>query len=237
MTAKETLKDGPMLTKTPQELAPQERPWKDLACEVARDQAQLRGPGWYVVHCVGKSDNYVLSVLLKMHERRRDDAYRVYYPMMRELRALPRRKLSRAQRAADVEIMKPQLVRLFPRYLFVWFDLATDDWRDVFDIAGVRGMICSGGLPVRMTDKDLNRIRSKEVDGAVPGKIDPRLIFEVGDEVRIQDGPFRSFTGIVESGANPELQDIDSDTRIRVAVAIFGRSSPVELTLSQVSKA
>lgn len=214
-----------MITEHP----PAERSWNDIQAEVQRIKSTPRGPGWHVVHCVGKQDQFVVDVLQRQK-------YEIYYPFMRELRPLPRKKLSRAQRAAGAKVMRPQIVRLFPRYPFVYFDLGTTRWREIFDIAGVGGMICEGNLPVRMDATWVEKLRTREVDGAVPGTTPADLIFAPGDQVRVDDGPFAGHLGVVEAGANPELQDVDSETRIRVAVSIFGRPTPIDLDLAQVSK-
>lgn len=185
---------------------------------------------WHVVHCIGRTDQAVLEWL---HDRFR---FETYYPTVREMRPLPLRKLSARQRASGVQIMRPQVVPFFPRYVFVRFDMARNNWREIFKFAGVGGMICEGNLPVWVSDNLIASIRKREVDGAVPGKTLARVIFEIGDEVRVIDGPFASFPGIVENTLNLSIEDLDVDTRIRVAVNIFGRATPVDLELSQIEK-
>lgn len=185
---------------------------------------------WHVVHCIGRTDNAVLEWL---HDR---FEFETYYPAVREMRPVPRKKLSARQRGSGVVIMRPQVVPFFPRYVFVRFDMAKDNWREIFRFVGVGGMVCEGNLPVWVSDNLIAAIRKREVDGAVPGKTLARVIFEIGDEVRITDGPFASFPGIVETVLDVAIEDLDVDTRIRVAVNIFGRPTPVDLELSQIEK-
>lgn len=185
---------------------------------------------WHVVHCVGKTDRYVIEWLTEKFK------FEIYYPVVQEMRPVPRNKLSAKQRQSDIEIMRPQRVPFFPRYVFVRFDMGKDNWREIFKFVGVGGMVCEGHLPVWVSDALITSIRAREVDGAVPGKTLARVIFAVGDEVVVQDGPFASFPGIVERGIDVSIEELDVDTRIRVAVNIFGRPTPVDLDLSQVKK-
>jgi transcriptional antiterminator NusG len=184
---------------------------------------------WYIVHSAGRSDGDVAKWLGKFK-------FETYYPSVREMRAVPRKRLSHKQRACGMSIMRPAVVPLFPRYLFVRFDMGKQDWRDVFKFAGAVGMVCEGDLPVYVPDVLIDSIRSREVDGAVPGKTSARLVFAIGDQVRVTDGPFASFPGIVERGLDIPIEELDADTRIKVAVNIFGRPTPVDLEISQVEK-
>ncbi len=187
-------------------------------------------PVWHIVHFLGRSERQAIDFL-------RDRRIEVYYPMVREMRPVPRKELSKKQRASGIAIRRPKLVPLFPRYMFVRFDMGKDGWREIFDHAGVGGMVCEGDLPVRVRDDLIAGIRGREIDGAVPGATPAELIFKIGETVRIKDGPFASFDGVVERLPSVAIEEIDADTRIRVAVSIFGRSTPVELEVQQVRKA
>lgn len=191
------------------------------------DDGPLR---WHVVHCVGRTDTAVLEWLNDRFK------FETYYPAVREMRPLPRKKLSARQRQSGVAIMRPQIVPFFPRYIFVRFNMGTPEWREMFKFAGVGGMVCDGNLPVWVSDNLIAAIKQREVDGAVPGKTLARVIFAIGDKVKVTDGPFASFPGIVEKGLNVSIEELDVDTRIKVAVNIFGRPTPVDLELTQVEK-
>jgi len=186
-------------------------------------------PTWYVVRAVGKSDDAAIDGLNRLD-------IETYYPQVMQMRPVQRKLLSAAQRRSGIVIKKPQLGPLFPRYIFARFGMARASWRDVFKIAGVGGMLCEGDLPVRVTDDLIGAIRSRESNGAVPGSVTLRAVFKVGDKVTVTDGVFASFPGVVEKGIDCPIEDIDPDTRIKVAVHIFGRATPVELEVWQVSK-
>src|SRR5215831_12477529 len=84
------------------------------------------GLRWYLLQCAGRSDNGVREWLDRL-------AFENYYPMVREMRPVPRRKLTASQRRADMRIMRPQIVPFFPRYMFVRFDIGRDGWRSIFE--------------------------------------------------------------------------------------------------------
>jgi Transcription termination factor nusG len=88
---------------------------------------------WHVVRAIGRSDEAVSRLLVNV-------GFTVYCPRILELRPLAKRQLSAAQRRAGIAICRPQLVPLFPRYLFVRFDMGRAGWREVFSIAGVGGL-------------------------------------------------------------------------------------------------
>ena len=185
--------------------------------------------GWYVVRAVGKSDDYALDGLRRLE-------IETYYPQVLQMRKVPRRELSAAQRQSGVEIKKPRLGPLFPRYIFARFGMARQSWRDVFKIVGVGGMLCQGDLPVKVREDLIGAIRRRENDGSIKGSDTLRAVFGIGDRVVVTDGVFASFPGTVEKGIDCAIEDIDPDTRIKVAVDIFGRATPVDLEVWQVAK-
>ncbi|SRR5216684_677493 len=203
--------------------------WQQIKDELWTERHEHNGLSWHVVRCVGKNDGYVLDWLKKCK-------LETYYPRVREMRPLPKRQLSPSQRNAGVEVMKPQLVALCPRYPFVRFDIKRDDWHRIFEFAGIAGMVCEGNLPVWMPNRLIERIRLREVDGAVPGKTPAKLIFAIGDQVRVTTGPFAAFPGQIETILEKSIEDVDGETRIKVAVNLFGRPTPVELEASQIEK-
>jgi transcriptional antiterminator NusG len=184
---------------------------------------------WHIVHCFGRSDDRAAAWL-------KGRGFSVYSPMIWEIRKVPRRELSKHQRAQGIEIKRPRLIPCLPRYLFVRFDIGQEGWREAFEFAGVGGMVCAGGQPVRISDAEIACMQNEEVDGGIPGVTTLRVVFKVGQRVRVTEGPFASFPGEVERGLDIPMQDLAPDARIRVAVMLFGRATPVELELSQVEK-
>ncbi len=119
--------------------------------------------------------------------------------------------------------------KFFPGYVLVEMDLNDDSWHLVKDTPRVLGFI--GGTsdrPAPITDKEANAIMNRMQEGVESPR--PRVLFEVGEVVRVNDGPFNDFNGVVEE-VNYEK------STMRVAVQIFGRSTPVELEFFQVEKA
>lgn len=118
--------------------------------------------------------------------------------------------------------------KFFPGYVLVEMELNDDSWHLVKDTPRVLGFI--GGTsdrPAPITEKEANSIMNRMQEGVESPR--PRVLFEVGEIVRVNDGPFNDFNGVVEE-VNYEK------STMRVAVQIFGRSTPVELEFFQVEK-
>lgn len=199
----------------------EKRPWLKPSANDAKS--------WYIVRSIGKSDVHVLKML-------KDLKIEFYYPQVLQMQKRPRRELSAKQRRSGVEIREPRPAPLFPKYIFTHFDMGRDGWREVFKFAGVGGMVCEGDLPVRVSDALISSIKGRENNGVVPGNEATRIVFGIGDEVRVTDGPFASFPGVVERGLDIPIEELDPEARIRVAVSIFGRATPVDLHVWQVTK-
>lgn len=188
------------------------------------------GRRWYVVRRTSKTDAHALAWLARL-------GLQSYYPMMRALRPVPMRRLSRKQRTSGLPLMRPCVIPLFPSYIFVRLDLGRDRWSSVVsDIAGVGGMVSENNLPVEISPLLIAGIRACEIDGLVPGKTPAAMIFRVGENVHIRDGALAGFLATIEQTPDYTIADVDGDTRIRVAVELFGRTTPVDLTISQVEK-
>ena len=119
--------------------------------------------------------------------------------------------------------------KFYPGYVLVQMEMDEETWHLVRDVPKVLGFI--GGTPEKpaaITDKEANQILRRVEEGV--DKPRPKVLFEPGEVVRVVDGPFNDFNGVVES-VNYEKN------RLQVAVQILGRSTPVELDFSQVEKA
>tara|TARA_B110001454_G_C12663689_1_gene410592 strand:+ start:529 stop:978 length:450 start_codon:yes stop_codon:yes gene_type:complete len=118
--------------------------------------------------------------------------------------------------------------KFFPGYVLVQMEMDDETWHLVKEVPKVLGFIGgSSDRPAPITEVEANRILQRVVDGA--DKPQPKVLFEPGELVRVTDGPFNDFSGVVEK-VNYEKN------RLEVAVQILGRSTPVELDFGQVEK-
>lgn len=182
---------------------------------------------WHIVRAAGRTD-LAITVLTRI-------GFDVYYPKVLELRRLSKRQMSSRQRRAGIEIHRPQLVPLFPGYIFVHFNMTGGRWREAFRLAGVGGLVCEGGLPVYISSSALARIKGIERNDAIEARTEKmRVVFGIGQEVKINSGPFAEFYGIMQTALDLPFDQVDPSTRIMVVVNCFGRSTNMELDIWQV---
>ena len=172
---------------------------------------------WYVVHAYSGFESYVKKVLesrisMSPHKEKFGDIM-VPTEEVVEMREGNRRKSER---------------KFFPGYVLVHMEMDNDTWHLVKGVPKVLGFI--GGTsdkPAPITEAEANEILNRVEQGVDRPR--PKILFEVGEVVRVNDGPFNDFNGVVEE-VNYEK------SKMLVSVQIFGRSTPVELTFGQVEK-
>jgi transcriptional antiterminator NusG len=118
--------------------------------------------------------------------------------------------------------------KFFPGYVLIKMEMTDQTWHLVRDTPKVTGFLGgSGTRPVPISEAEAQRIMSQVKEGIERPR--PSITFEIGEQVRVCDGPFNSFNGMIE--------EVDEErSRVKVAVSIFGRSTPVELEYAQVEK-
>ena len=117
--------------------------------------------------------------------------------------------------------------KFFPGYILVRMELTDESWHLVKSQPKVAGFVGGKSRPIPITDGEADRLLKQVSEGVDRPK--PSITFEIGEQVRVADGPFATFNGLVE--------DVDEErARLKVAVSIFGRSTPVDLDFTQVEK-
>ncbi|MGQ0742942.1 MAG: transcription termination/antitermination protein NusG [Acidimicrobiales bacterium] len=192
-----------------------------LAVETAPIESPYDRPGsWFVVHTYAGYENKVKNNLAsRIASMGMDD--RIFECV------IPMEDVVEFKGGKRVTVQK----KVFPGYLLVRCELDDDSWRVVRNTPGVTGFVGLGAKPTSLTRKEVESILQVRPDGVegVARKAKPRATFEIGETVRVREGPFADFSG--------QVVEINEDhLRLKVLVNIFGRETPVELEFSQVAK-
>lgn len=171
---------------------------------------------WYIVHAYSNFEKKVAdSIREKAEQKGLTDLF--------EEILVPMEKVVEVRRGRKVDTER----KFFPGYVLVKMDMTNEAFHLIKDTPKVTGFLGADQKPMPIPEKEALRIMNQVQEGVDRPK--PTVSFEVGEQVRVSDGPFASFSGLVE--------EVDDErARLKVAVSIFGRATPVELEFGQVDK-
>jgi len=171
---------------------------------------------WYIVHAYS---NFEKKVAESIEEAAKAKGLWGHFEQI----LVPTEKVIEVRRGRKVDSER----KFFPGYVMVRANLTDDVFHLIKNTPKVTGFLGSDNKPVPITDKEAEQILGQIQEGVERPK--PSVSFEVGEQVRVSDGPFASFNGFV--------QEVDEErSRLKVEVSIFGRATPVELEFGQVEK-
>ena len=171
---------------------------------------------WYIVQSHSTFENKVASLI-------KEEAEKAKISDKIEEIVIPTHDITEVKRGKRVQRKK----KYFPGYVLIKCEMDSNIYHMIKNIKRVTGFLGAKGIPVPVSDKEIEKILGQIKDGVAQPK--STIEYTIGEKVQVIDGPFASFNGMVE--------DIDEEkSRLKVSVSIFGRPTPVDLEYNQVEK-
>ena len=171
---------------------------------------------WYVLHAYS---GYEKKVAENIVEQSRKLGIADYIEEV----SVPTQNIVEVKRGVRVNSER----KIFPGYILIKMTLNEDTWHIIKNTPKLSGFLGNKGKPIPISNAEAKRISEQVIDGVEKSR--PAVMYDIGEQVKVIDGPFASFNG--------EVEKIDEEkAKLRVAVSIFGRSTPVDLEYSQVEK-
>ena len=171
---------------------------------------------WYIIHTHSGFESKVVALVKE--EIKKKNLVENFDDFL-----IPTQKTLEIKKGKKIEGEK----KFYPGYILIKMIMNDDTWHLVKKISKVSGFLGAANKPVPLRKEEAERILGQIKEGGE--SVVPTISFEIGETVKVSDGPFASFNGVVE--------EVDSDrSRLKVAVSIFGRATPVELEYTQVEK-
>jgi transcriptional antiterminator NusG len=171
---------------------------------------------WYIVQSHSNFENKVAGLI-------KEEAEKAKIADKIEEIVVPTHDVTEVKRGKRIQRKK----KYFPGYVLIKSEMDNDLYHMIKNLKRVSGFLGSKGIPVPVSDKEIEKILGQIKDGVAQPK--SAIEYSIGEKVQVIDGPFASFSGMVE--------DIDDEkSRLKVSVSIFGRPTPVDLDYNQVEK-
>ena len=171
---------------------------------------------WYIIQSHSSFENKVAQLI-------KEEAEKAKIPEKIEEIIVPTHEITEVKRGKRVQRKK----KYFPGYILIKSEMDNNIYHMIKNIKKVSGFLGTKGVPVPVSDKEIEKILGQIKDGVAQPK--SAIDYSVGEKVQVIDGPFASFNGLIE--------DVDEEkSRLKVSVSIFGRPTPVDLEYNQVEK-
>lgn len=173
---------------------------------------------WYIIHAYSGFEGKVRDAIMS-------EATRLGLEPLVEQIEVPTETVTEARRGKKVAVER----KFMPGYVLAKLDMNDQVYHLVKNTPKVTGFLGPGGKPQAISDAEAGRMLNSKEEAAAAPKQRAKVDFEIGDQVRVLEGPFATFNGLVE--------ELDFDrSRVKVSVSIFGRATPVELEFDQVER-